>query len=120
MKTKLKISNNEAKELLGTENFEFPKYSTQLINLANQNAQGTRPKVFGQMSELIQEFSGQKIEEWEKWYLQKHPTAIKDASKKIKSMVDNFREAIEKIDDNLIEEWVKDLLIIKTFIGLKF
>lgn len=120
MKTKLKISNNEVKELLGTENFEFPKYSTQLINLANQNAQGTRPKVVGQMSELIQEFSGQKIEEWEKWYLQKHPTAIKDASKKIKSMVDNFREAIEKIDDNLIEEWVKDLLIIKTFIGLKF
>jgi len=35
-------------------------------------------------------------------------------------MVNNFREAIEKIDDNLIEEWVKDLLIIKTFIGLKF
>jgi hypothetical protein len=34
---------------------EFPKYATQLLNLANQNAQGTRPKIVGQMSELIQE-----------------------------------------------------------------
>jgi hypothetical protein len=25
----------------------FPKYTTQLINLANQNAQGTRPKMLG-------------------------------------------------------------------------
>ena len=31
----------------------FPKYTTQLMNLANQTAQGTRPKVVGQMSELF-------------------------------------------------------------------
>ena len=30
----------------------FPKYTSQLINWANQNAQGTRPAVVGQMSEL--------------------------------------------------------------------
>ncbi len=40
---------------------EFPKYTTQLMNLANQNSQGTRPKVVGQMSDLIQEFDGKKI-----------------------------------------------------------
>ena len=28
---------------------EFPKYTTQIMNLANQNAQGTRPRVAGQM-----------------------------------------------------------------------
>ncbi len=33
---------------------EFPKYTTQLINIANQNAQGTRPAVVGQLSDLIQ------------------------------------------------------------------
>lgn len=33
---------------------EFPKYTTQIMNLANQNAQGTRPNVVGQMSELIE------------------------------------------------------------------
>jgi len=70
MKTRIRIPFDEIKELLGTEKFEFPKYSTQLLNLANQNAQGTRPSVVGQMSELIQEFSGQSITEWEKWYIE--------------------------------------------------
>lgn len=47
------------------ENPEFPKYTTQILNLANQNAQATRPKVVGQMSELIKEFTGRTLEEWE-------------------------------------------------------
>ncbi|MGC9027863.1 MAG: MjaI family restriction endonuclease [bacterium] len=34
----------------------FPKYVAPLTNLANQYAQGIRPKVVGQMSELILEF----------------------------------------------------------------
>lgn len=120
MQTKLKISNAEIKELLGAETFEFPKYSTQILNLANQNAQGTRPAVVGQMSELIQEFTGKSIKEWEEWYLKKHPQAIKNAAEKIANMVDNLREAMNKIDKQLIENWVKDLVIIKTFIGLEF
>lgn len=64
MKKQIKISNNEIKQLLGIESFEFLKYSTQIINLANQNAQGTRPAVVGQMSDLIQEFTGKSIKEW--------------------------------------------------------
>ena len=120
MKTKIKISNNEIKELLGAKSFDFPKYSTQILNLANQNAQGTRPAVVGQMSELIQEFSGKSIKEWEDWYLQKHPDAIQRAAEKIAGMVENFRDVMEKIDRQLIESWIRDLVIIKTFIGLKF
>lgn len=34
---------------------EFPRYTTQILNLANQDAQGTRPRVVGQLSELIKE-----------------------------------------------------------------
>lgn len=120
MKKRLKISYDEVKELLGTEQFEFPKYSTQLLNLANQNSQGTRPAVVGQMSELIQEFSGQSIEEWEAWYLEQHPDAIPKATAKIKDMIDHFKSVIHLIDEEMIENWVKDLVIIKTFIGLKF
>lgn len=120
MLTKLKIPNTEIKELLGAETFKFPKYSTQILNLANQNAQGTRPAVVGQMSELIQEFTGKSIKEWEEWYIKKHPEAIKNATEKISNMVENFRDAMNKIDQQLIENWVKDLVIIKTFIGLEF
>jgi len=120
MKRQIKISNSEIKQLLGIDSFEFPKYSTQIINLANQNAQGTRPAVVGQMSDLIQEFTGKSIEEWEKWYLETHPDAIEKATEKITKMVGNFKAVINQIDRNMIKSWVKDLVIIKTFIGLKF
>lgn len=116
----LKIKNKELEELLNTETFNFPKYSIQILNLANQNAQGTRPKVVGQLSELIQEFQGRTIKEWERWYLDKHPEAIKNATSKIFEMIENFREVMNEIDRNLIKKWVQDLVIIKTFIGLKF
>ncbi|MCA9740999.1 MAG: MjaI family restriction endonuclease [Deferribacteres bacterium] len=120
MKTKFRISNNEIAELLGIESVEFPKYTTQIVNLASQNAQATRPRVVGQMSDLMQEFSGKSIDEWENWYLQKHPNAIQDARKKIAQMIENFRNAMDEIDQQLIENWVRDLVILKTYIGLKF
>ncbi|HPG39831.1 MAG TPA: MjaI family restriction endonuclease [bacterium] len=120
MKTRLKIPNNEIIELLGIAPNDFPKYTTQIINLANQNSQGTRPAVVGQMSELIKEFTGNSIKEWEKWYLNKYPDAIENATNKIENMVENFRQAITKIDQNMIRQWAKDLVIVKTFIGLKF
>jgi len=120
MQTKVKISNKEIKELLGITSFEFPKYSTQILNLANQNAQGTRPSVVGQMSELIQEFSGKSIKEWENWYLEKHPEAINRATDKIIDMINNFKDVMNQIDRKLVEKWVHDLVIIKTFIGLRF
>ncbi len=72
------------------------------------------------MSELIQEFAGQSIDEWEKWYLEKYPDAIQKASEKIQSMIDNLKEVIDEIDREMVENWVYDLVIIKTFIGLRF
>jgi len=72
------------------------------------------------MSDLIQEFNGQSIEEWEKWYLETHPDAIEKAAERIITMIDNFKKVINQIDRNMIKSWVKDLVIVKTFIGLKF
>ena len=80
---KVKITIEEIKKSLDIETPEFPKYVAPLINLANQYAQGTRPKVVGQMSELIREFGGRTLSEWEEWYLKKNPDAIKNATQKI-------------------------------------
>jgi len=60
---KIKLTNQEIRKHLGSLSPEFPKYTTQLINLANQNVQGTRPKVVGQLSELIQAFPGKRLGE---------------------------------------------------------
>ena len=80
---KIKITNEEIRKCPDMETPEFPKYVAPLINLANQYAQGTRPKVVGQMSELIQQFEGKTLSEWEKWYLEKKPDALKNATEKI-------------------------------------
>jgi hypothetical protein len=72
------------------------------------------------MSELIQEFRGRKLEEWEKWYLSSYPEAIEKAKTKIMQMIENFKQVITKIDEEMIRAWVEDLVIVKTFVGLKF
>jgi hypothetical protein len=114
------ISNEEiAEEFVGDTKI-FPKYTTQILNLCNQNAQGTRPSVVGQMSELVQECPYETYGEWRQWYLSRKPNAIADASQRIKTMVGNLRAAIVLIDDNMIKTWVEDLVIAKSFTGLHF
>jgi len=102
--------------------YTFPKYTSQLINLANQNAQGTRPEVVGQMSELFAEFLNSNeektIEGWRKWYTERYPDAIEIATNKIWDQVHNLRNAILLIDREMVKKWVEDLVICKTFNGL--
>lgn len=118
---KKKISSDLVATLIlsNANSFSFPKYTTMLINQINQTAQGTRPKVVGQMSELIQEFDGQTIEEWINWYNERQPHAVEDATEKIYSQFLKLTEAMKAINKNLIREWVKDLLYNKTYCGLK-
>jgi len=117
---KINLSNEEIRKYLDIDTLEFPTYTTQLLNLANQNAQGTRPKVVGQMSELIQHFTGRTLSEWEQWYLERKPEAIRTATEKILQMVKSLSNAIDKIDKEMVEKWVRDLVIVKTFMGLRF
>lgn len=101
---------------------DFPKYTSQLINWANQNAQGTRPRVVGQLSELFPEYMSEEddisISTWESWYLSKYPDAMKIATDKIYAQVQNLKKAIQLIDYEMIDMWVHDLVIEKTFNGL--
>lgn len=90
------------------------------MNLVNQNAQGTRAKNVGQMSDLIQEFEGATLNEWEKWYLESYPDAIDNATEKVFRMVTSLQDAVLKIDKETVREWVEELIIVKTFAGLKF
>lgn len=116
----IKIKNEElVKELVG-EVKNFPLYTTQLMNLANQNAQGTRPRVVGQLTELIKECPEKTYDGWKNWYLSKYPNAIENAVKRINEMIDNLKEAIKSIDRPMIKKWVEDLILEKTFIGLRF
>lgn len=116
------IKNDELQAVNESITPDFPKYTSQLINWANQNAQGTRPKVVGQLSDLFPEFESEtndiSIDKWEAWYLDKYPDALENATEKIFAQVENLREAIPKITREMVNEWVRDLVITKTYNGL--
>lgn len=116
------ISNENIQGYNENTPHNFPKYTSQLINLANQNAQGTRPAVVGQMSELFTEFMETSeeitIENWESWYSERYPDASEKAVQRIYDHVLNLKNAISQITPQMINEWVEDLIIQKTFNGL--
>ena len=119
---KFTIKNEELAVLNGSKTPNFPKYTSQLINWANQNAQGTRPKVVGQLSDLFPEYENAcndiSINSWREWYLGKYPDAIENATNKIFAQVENLKEAIKLVDKELVRKWVEDLVITKTYNGL--
>lgn len=117
---KIRITIKKIRKYLDIETPQFPKYVAPLINLANQYAQGTRPRVVGQMSELIQEFEGETLSEWEEWYLKKKPDAIKNATEKILQKLEELKNSLNRIDRAMVELWVRDLVLVKTFAGLRF
>lgn len=117
---KFKISNDEVANLSNAPHYEFPKYVTQFINLANSNAGGTRPKVVGQMSELVKEFDGKSIDEWIAWYTERYPNAINDATEKVWTIYETMKGAFNTITKDMVENWVKDLVYGKTYCGIRF
>ncbi len=116
------IKNEDIEIYNDSDSYSFPKYTSQLINWANQNAQGTRPVVVGQMSELFPEFlesdEEKTIDGWRRWYTKRYPDAFNKATEKIWTQVNNLRNAIQLIDKKMVQKWVEDLVINKTFNGL--
>lgn len=116
------ISNEELQELNQTYKAIFPKYASQLMNLANQNAQGTRPNIVGQLSDLFPQYQNEtneiSLESWREWYLDRYPNAIENATNRIFDQSQNLKEVIKLIDREMIYNWVDDLVITKTYNGL--
>ncbi len=121
-----KITKSKIKSIKSSTLKDFPLYTTYLINKISETAQATRENVVGQLSEEFPIFIKKckenqcdvSLDEWKSYHKQKYPNAIKDAKAKIKAMLENFKSAINKIDDDLIERWVEDLVYDKTFIGM--
>ncbi|NLJ34238.1 MAG: MjaI family restriction endonuclease [Firmicutes bacterium] len=119
---KITISAGEMIELSGGKAVDFPKYTTQIINLANQNSQATRPRNVGQLSELFPQYaqkaSNPDIAGWKKWYCKKYPHAVEKATDRIMTALENINTALHLIDRKMVQAWVEDLIYNKTFRGL--
>ncbi len=113
------IEYDEMRDYYDTKAPDLPKYVAPILNQANRFSQGTRPKVVGQMSDLIQEFPGSTLDEWREWYLVQYPGAINEATNRIMDMLQKMQYAMVNIDEETVREWVEDLVIVKTFLGLR-
>jgi MjaI restriction endonuclease len=71
------------------------------------------------MSELIQTCPERSYEGWVRWYQAGHPTAISDATDRIWAQVQKYQDAAHQIDRSMVGAWVRDLVLTKTFVGLK-
>lgn len=114
-----KLKLNEAHEIV-TKSFDFPKYTTTLMNRANEMSQASRKQHVGQMSEIALEHKDKTHDEWEKWYFETYPDAIDKATDKVYNMIQNYKDAIELIDKEMIYNWLYDLIIIKSRKGLLY
>jgi len=120
----IRISEEEREELVAEIDPEFPKYTTQIMNTANQNSQGTRPATVGQLNEIIEEYKQEypngDFEDWKRFYFDKYDEeeSIEEATDKVFEMVVKMREAAEEIDREMVNRWVKDLVLYKTYNGL--
>ena len=113
------ITKEELKEIAGYEAKSFPTYIAPLLNMINRWASGTASKIVGQMSDLAQECPHKDYDKWKKWYLEKHPEAINNAVKLVRAKLENVKEKLSEVNDDTIKLWVEDLVIDKSFWGLK-
>ena len=124
MSRTIRLSEDEREELVADIDPEFPKYTTQVMNTANQNSQGTRPSTVGQLNEIIEEYKEQypegDFEDWRQFYFENYDgdENIEEATDKVFDMVVKMREAAEEIDREMVNRWVKDLVLYKTYTGL--
>jgi len=104
---------------IDTDKKKFPTYTKDIINKANIYSQATSSKNMGSVSDMAKEFKGLTLEDWINFYNGKHPNKIKKARVKIKTYIRKMKKAYSQINDNLINDWLEDLIYKKTFIGLK-
>ena len=79
---KSKIKFNDVSSANGTQKIQLPKYSSQVINLANGYSKATRPANVGQVSEDIKTFRddetliGYTNQDWINWHKNKYPEVL--------------------------------------------
>lgn len=121
---KFKLSNDYIAQCNEADIPVFPKYTTQIMNLANQNAGGTKPKMVGQLSDLVPEYlsSAEDVSftGWKEWYNERYPDAVDKAVEKVWGQVNNLKDCMDYIDKPMVKKWVEDLIYNKTFNGLYY
>lgn len=124
MTQKVTIKNKKISKAIGIPDISVPKYSKSVINNSNGYAKATKPENVSQVSETIKVFRdddtvpNHSLEEWEKWYNEHYPEAIKKATDAAWKKFQEVRDKLAEVKREHIEAWERDLIINKTYSGL--
>jgi len=117
----IKLTSKNYGSVIQRQRREWPKYSTQLMNVASQNCKATSPKNVGSMKELWTEMRNQGIpgtlENWTEFYKSKKGEGLLiDAGQKIYDML--VKMGITWISLDMAMQYVKEVVYNKTQMGL--
>lgn len=123
MSDKLRISSEEREIIVRGTREEYPKYVSQILNLANQNAQATRAEYVGKMKDILREFDSTHPEgtydDWVDFYMSGYngDEKISNSAERLYDMVEKMRKAMQEIDEEDAERYVSQLVLYKTYMG---
>jgi len=127
MKDEFRISEEERDRLVANdiENFpvDNPKYTTYLLNPAINLSQSNRPRVVGQMSDIVEEFRKENpdgtFEDWVEFYYNEYDgeERLNEALAMAYPMVERMRDAFEQIDEEMTHDYLRDLVLFKSYEG---
>ena len=124
MKKSIVLRNKNVAKAIGIPALSIPKYSSTVINNSNGYARATKPENVSQVSETIKVFRddttvpNHSLSEWEKWYNEHYPQALKKATDDSWKKFQEVRDKLLEVKREHIEAWEKDLIINKTYSGL--
>lgn len=113
----IKVSLAQVQEMATGKPPVFPKYTRQLMNLANRTVRATGPKVVGQLTELVPK-APRDYPGWVEWYLREKPDAIEDATDRLWNQIIKYQAAAGVITKDMVQAWVTDLVLPKTYVGM--
>ena len=119
-----KVKLDDVSSANGTQKITHPKYSSQVINLANGYAKATKPANVGQVSEDIKKFrdddslSGYTNQDWIKWHKNQYPDGIQKATDAAWEMFEKMRNSLNTVTKDDIQKWEEDFVFSKTYDGL--
>ncbi|WP_440769352.1 MjaI family restriction endonuclease [Natronorubrum sp. DTA28] len=123
MANDLQISKDERRRIAVGQELEYPRYTTKIMNLACHTAQATSRGSVGSLDEILKEFEAEypdgTFEDWVDYYDERYNGEVKvqRAAKKTHDMVENMREAVDLITYGMVEQWVEDLILYKSYMG---
>jgi len=117
----IKLTAKHYKEKISPRRREWPRYATQLLNIAGQNSQAFRPKYIGSCKDawLKMRSDGIKgtLSEWEKYHSDNFGSeCLVEAGKKIHDMI--VKMNVGNITEEMCIDYVKEVVYNKTHMGM--